>query len=151
MALFVEDFMEGIMADAELACHHKQFKDPDQMEILKEKLCAYFKYKLDGSKHYIGRSMPDVHRNLGISNEVFDSACEVFLTSLKKFRLRKEVMQTFAKRISGIRHEICFPPVIQAIDQDESQTGNAAGNIDSLFGELGQDLGLRNIVDSMFE
>ena len=25
MAIFVEDFMEGIMADADLACHHEQF------------------------------------------------------------------------------------------------------------------------------
>jgi len=39
MAMFVEDFMEGIMGDPGLACHHKQFQDPVAMEILKEKLC----------------------------------------------------------------------------------------------------------------
>ena len=88
MAMFVEDFMEGIMGDPELACHHKQFQDPDAMEMLKSKLCAFFQWKLDGSKHYIGRPMPEVHKNLGISDEVFDSACEVFCTSLKKFNLK---------------------------------------------------------------
>ena len=25
MFIFVEDFMEGVMADSELACHHRQF------------------------------------------------------------------------------------------------------------------------------
>ena len=88
MAMFVEDFMEGIMGDPELACHHKQFQDPDAMEMLKSKLCAFFQWKLDGAKHYIGRPMPEVHKNLGISDEVFDSACEVFCTSLKKFNLK---------------------------------------------------------------
>lgn len=39
MALFVEDFMEGIMGDGELACYHEKFQDPEEMEILKEKLC----------------------------------------------------------------------------------------------------------------
>ena len=103
MQLFVEDFMEGIMADAELSCHHAQFQDPEQMEMLKEKLCAYFKYKLDGCRFYIGRSMPDVHRNLGISDEMFDSACVVFLTSLKKFKLKEEVLKNFVNRIESIR------------------------------------------------
>ena len=111
MSLFVEDFMEGIMADTELACHHAKFQDPDEMELLKDKLCAYFRFKLDGAKHYIGKSMPDVHRNLGISDEVFDKACVVFSTSLKKFKPKLKVMREFVRRISGIRDEICFPPV----------------------------------------
>lgn len=81
------------------------------MEMLKEKLCAYFKYKLDGSRYYIGKSMPDVHRNLGISDTVFDSACEVFLTSLRRMNCSHPVFKVFSERISGIRNEICFPPV----------------------------------------
>ena len=91
MFIFVEDFMEGVMADSELACHHRQFQDPEQMEMLKEKLCAYFKYKLDGSRFYIGRSMPDVHRNLGITDDLFDKVSQVFLNSLKKIKLKPKV------------------------------------------------------------
>ena len=121
MPIFVEDFMEGIMADAELACHHKQFQDPYQMELLKEKLCAFFKYKLDGARFYIGRPMPEVHKNLGITDEVFDMACEVFITSLKKLKPKNKVFQTFVKRISGLRPEICFPPVKQT-EQEEFLT-----------------------------
>ena len=147
MSLFVEDFMEGIMGNAELFCHHKQFQDPEQMEILKEKLCSYFKYKLDGSRFYIGKSMSDVHRELGITNEVFDNACQIFLTSLKKFKPKAKVLQTFVKRIGAIRNEICFPPV-KKLDQDDIGQRNSS---ESLINDLGQETGLRNIVDSMLE
>ena len=84
MAMFVEDFMEGIMGDSDLACYHEKFQEPEEMEILKEKLCNYFKFKLDGCKYYIGKPMPDVHRNLGITDEIFDKACEIFTDVLKK-------------------------------------------------------------------
>ena len=81
------------------------------MELLKEKLCCYFKYKLDGARFYIGRTMPDVHKNLGISDEIFDLVCQVFTTSLKKLKPTPEVFKTFVERISGVRDEIVFPPV----------------------------------------
>ena len=48
MRLFVEDFMEGIMGDPELSCYHEKFQDSIEMEILKEKLVQFFKFKLDG-------------------------------------------------------------------------------------------------------
>ena len=84
MNMFVNDFMEGIMGDPNLACHHAKFQDPYEMELLKEKLVQFFKWQLDGQKFYIGKSMPEVHKDLGITNEVFDMACEVFTTQLKK-------------------------------------------------------------------
>ena len=74
MSIFVEDFMEGIMGDSELACYHEKFQDPYEMELLKEKLCQYFKFLLGGSRFYIGKPMPEVHKNLGITPEVFASA-----------------------------------------------------------------------------
>ena len=113
MAIFVEDFMEGIMGDSELACYHQKFQDPEEMEMLKEKLICYFKWKLDGARFYIGKPMPDVHRNLGITDEVFDKACLIFTASLKKLKTKMGVMRPFVQRISGIRNEICFPPVDQ--------------------------------------
>jgi len=73
------------------------------MEILQEKLCQYFKFKLDGSRYYIGKSMTEVHKNLGISDQVFDSACEIFTSSVKKMKPKLKVMREFVKRINGIR------------------------------------------------
>ena len=103
MQLFVSDFMENLMGDPQLACYHDKFQQPEEMEILQEKLCQYFKFKLDGSRFYIGKSMPEVHKNLGISDQVFDSACEIFTSSVKKMKPKLKVMREFVKRINGIR------------------------------------------------
>lgn len=150
MQLFVVDFMEGIMGDSELACYHEKFQQPIEMEILQEKLCQFFKFKLDGSRFYIGKPMPEVHKNLGITDEVFDNACLVFVNSVKKMKPRLKVMREFVKRIGGIRNEICFPPVndndVTPPTLEESAVGDNA-----LFIQLGQEIGLRNIVDSMLE
>ena len=126
------------------------------MEMLKTKLVAFFKWKLDGARFYIGRSMTEVHKNLGISDEIFDSACQVFITSLKKFNPTQDVFDTFVGRISGLRHEICFPPVKNNNDgeQEENSEGYVSsdqGISGSLFNKLGDEVGIRNIVDSMIE
>ena len=55
--------------------------------------------------------MPEVHKNLGISDEIFDKACQVFTTSLKKMKPKLKVMREFVARIGGLRPQICFPPV----------------------------------------
>ena len=147
MSLFVEEFMENIMGDTELACYHEKFQNPEEMELLKEKLCSYFKYKLDGSKFYIGKPMAEVHKNLGISDEVFDKACIVFGDSLKKMRPKLKVMREFVSRIGSIRPEICFPPVVE----QRSDYNESPGKERSLFEQLDFEVGLRNIVDSMLE
>lgn len=38
MTLFIDYFLDGIMADDELACYHEKFKVPEEMELLKFKL-----------------------------------------------------------------------------------------------------------------
>ena len=146
MSIFVESFMEGIMGDAELACYHTKFQDPYEMELLKEKLCQYFRFLLGGSRFYIGKSMPEVHKDLGITNEVFDSAAEVFASRLKACRPKPKIFREFVKRVNGIRDQICFPKNENEPNEDISpETGG------SLFMNLGQEIGIRNIVDSMLE
>lgn len=80
------------------------------MEILKEKLCSFFKYKLDGSRFYIGRSMTEVHKNLGVTDEMFDKMCQIFMTTLRKHTKHK-VFQHFYKKIVALRSEICHAPL----------------------------------------
>lgn len=110
MNLFVEDFMEGLMGDNELACYHEKFKDPYEMELLKEKLHQLFRFKLGGSKFYIGKDMAEVHKDLGITDEIFDKACSVFTNSIRKMRPNIKVMKEFIKIVSGMRDVIVFPP-----------------------------------------
>lgn len=91
--------------------------------------------------------MPEVHKNLGITDEVFDKACEVFTASCKKMKPKFKVLREFVSRIGGLRHEICFPPVVN--DEMEVKPGETIG--DQLFMHLGEEIGIRNIVDSMLE
>lgn len=119
------------------------------MEILKEKLVQFFKFKLDGCRFYIGKPMPEVHKNLGITDAVFDKACVVFTTALKKLKPKLKVMREFVKRIGALRPDICFPPVVN--DELNVDTMGLTEDTNTLFFHLGQEIGLRNIVDSMLE
>jgi len=147
MSVFVEDFMEGIMADAELACYHDQFQDPYEMELLKEKLTQFFKWQMDGQKFYIGKNMPDVHRDLGITDELFDKACVVFANSLKKMKPKFKVMREFVKRIGGLRSQIVFPRK-DNVDNGDQEIGDLRL---TLFKALGQESGVKGIIETVFE
>lgn len=106
------------------------------MELLKEKLVQFFRFKMDGSRFYIGKPMPEVHENLGITDDVFDKACEVFVTSVNKMGADPDVTKTFIDRISGLRHDICFPPKVSddmAADGLECDTDSPA----SIFLHMG--------------
>ena len=102
--------MDGFMGDADLAEPHSKFKDPYEMSLLKEKIYQFFKFKFDGSKRYIGEPMEDVHRNMGISDKLFDIAAGKMLTALKKSKPKMPVMREVIKRINGLKPSICFPP-----------------------------------------
>lgn len=109
MSIFIDYFLDGIMADQELACYHEKFKIPDEMEMLKFKLLQFFKWLLDGIPHYIGRTMYDVHKNLGITDEVFDKAAAVFASQLRRLRPKMKVFREFVKRVSDLRPQIVIP------------------------------------------
>jgi len=59
-------------------------------------------------------------------------------------------MREFVKRIGGIRNEIVFPRVgdQQKVVNDEFSSPDKEK---SLFACLGEEMGIRNIVDSMME
>ena len=157
MTLFVEYFMEGMMHDGEIDLWYQRFKDTEQNEIMKEKLAQYFKWKLDGSRFYIGRSMVEVHSNLGISDETFDKMLGILTVSLKKMKpnINIKILREFVKRIAAIRPQICFPPVIAQYngqpsqieanfispggpDEDEQNKDESTGDKDTtLFNQLG--------------
>ena len=136
---------------------------------MKEKLAQYFKWKLDGSRFYIGRSMVEVHSNLGISDETFDKMLGILTVSLKKMKpnINIKVLKEFVQRIAAIRPQICFPPVVAFDGQpsqieanfispggpDEEDKNKEESHEDkgSLFNQLGQEVGLRNIVENMIE
>lgn len=147
MKLFIDFFLDGIMEDAELACYHEKFRDPNEMEILKYKLLMFFKWKLDGAPFYIGKTMYEAHKNLGITDEIFDRASTIFATQLRRIKPKMKVFREFVKRVGDLRPEIVIPlPAGQqnscankscSIEEEEEED-----EIDILNG-LGDESGLR--------
>jgi len=109
MSLFVDYFLDGVMSDSELACYHAKFQDSYEMELLKFKLVQFFKFKLDGQAHYIGKDMYEVHKTLGITDKLFDKACVVFTQQLRRLKPKMPVFREFIKRISDLRPCIVIP------------------------------------------
>jgi truncated hemoglobin YjbI len=109
LKLFIDFFLDGIMADAQLACYHEKFRDPEEEALLKFKLYHFFRWKLDGAPHYIGKTMYEAHKNLGITDEIFDKASTIFTTQLRRIKPKMKVFREFVKRVGDMRGEIVIP------------------------------------------
>ena len=107
MAIFVKDFLDDFMNDPELGSH---IKDPSKRESLEAKMFQFFKFQMNGSDAYNGRPLSEVHKNFGISNELFDKASEKIMRAFKKQKPKLPVLREFIKRVSALREEICSPP-----------------------------------------
>lgn len=79
------------------------------MDSLKYKLLQFFKWKLDGAPMYIGKGMYETHKDLGITDEVFDSTSSVFTYQLRRIRPRMNVFREFVQRVSDMRNDIVIP------------------------------------------
>lgn len=69
---FVTEMISGFMGCPELREAHSKFEDETQMALFQEKMFQFFKFKMGGSKRYLGVSIEEVHRNMGITDELFD-------------------------------------------------------------------------------
>ena len=84
MVAFIDDLAEAWVNDEEIGPAFEKYKEPDQIGLFKEKLFHYFKYKMDGSKFYIGVPLNEVHWPLGITDLMFDKANAQVIASLRK-------------------------------------------------------------------
>ena len=143
MAAFVDEWMGNVLVMVE---------DPDQKDMLREKMFQFFKFKLDGSKRYLGRDLAEVHRYMGITDAHFDDACAKMLDSLKKVRIKATtkfkpaIIREFHKRISALRDQICFPPIEEHKVMDSQMFGPPT---DNLLASLGAEQGLSILVQTM--
>lgn len=124
------------------------------MEVLKYKLQMFFKWKLDGAPFYIGKTMYEAHKTLGITDEVFDRASGIFATALRRIKPKMKVFREFVKRVGDLRPEIVIPlpagqknSCMSKCDENEEEEDE---EIDLLAG-LGDESGLRQIVIYVIE
>ena len=66
-------------------------------------MAEYFKFLAGGSKHYLGKSLDEVHRHMNISEALFDKSKDIILAAMKTMRPRAPVLLGFMKRIEELR------------------------------------------------
>jgi hypothetical protein len=71
----VDMMAESEMEHADLCTYFQHLKGkPDEINLYKEKLYHFFKWKMEGEKFYIGKSMEEAHQGLGITDDIFDKS-----------------------------------------------------------------------------
>ena len=96
--------------------HAKIAQESEQLELFKYKMLQYLKFLSGGSKRYLGKSIEEVHRHMGISEALFDKSKDIILSAMKKMRPRPvSVLIDFMKRIEGLRSQICNQPLFEEL------------------------------------
>ena len=89
--------------------HQYTLVDTDLVNLHKERMYQYFKFLFNGSKHYIGTPLEVIHKDLGISDELFDKAVGIIITFVKKMKPKLQVMREVIKRINDVRPKVVIP------------------------------------------
>ncbi len=79
----VDDFTANVGADARI---NKFFANADMVRV-KAKLVEQIGNATGGPEKYTGRSMPDVHKNMGVSDADFTALVEDLVKTLNKFKV----------------------------------------------------------------
>ena len=108
LRVFISDVVDEFMGDSNLP-HQQIFINLDLVNFHKEKMYHYLKFLFDGSKHYIGTPLEVVHKDMGITDELFDRAVGDIMKVLKKTKPKLQVMREVIKRINDIRPKVVIP------------------------------------------
>lgn len=81
----VEDIVALHMENPEIRVRFRPYLDtPDKLAMTKRHLCAFLEAGSGGTAQYAGRSMPDAHRGMNISEAEYMAALDDILTALRK-------------------------------------------------------------------
>jgi len=81
----VEDIVALHMENPAIHARFRPYLDtPDKLAITKKHLCAFLEAGSGGTAQYAGRSMPDAHRGMNISEAEYMAALDDILAALRK-------------------------------------------------------------------
>jgi hemoglobin len=64
--------------------------DPERLGVIKKHLCAFLESGSGGPTQYTGRSMPDAHRGMNISEHEYVAAIDDILAVLRKHDISEQ-------------------------------------------------------------
>lgn len=81
----VEDIVALHMENPAIRARFRPYLDtPDKLAMTKKHLCTFLEAGSGGTAQYSGRSMPDAHRGMNISEAEYMAALDDILTALRK-------------------------------------------------------------------
>jgi hemoglobin len=81
----VEDIVALHMENPAIGARFRPYLDtPDKLAITKKHLCAFLEAGSGGAAQYCGRSMPDAHRGMNISEAEYMAALDDILAALRR-------------------------------------------------------------------
>lgn len=81
----VEDIVALHMENPAIRARFRPYLDtPDKLAITKKHLCTFLEAGSGGTAQYSGRSMPDAHRGMNISEAEYMAALDDILAALRK-------------------------------------------------------------------
>ena len=81
----VDDIVAAHMENPTICARFKPYLDtPDKLAITKKHLCAFLEAGSGGTAQYTGRSMPETHRGMNISEAEYMAAVDDILDTMSK-------------------------------------------------------------------
>lgn len=85
IATLVDDIVSAHMENPVIRARFRPYLEtPDKLETTKKHLCAFLEAGSGGPAQYEGRSMPDAHRGMNISEAEYMAAIDDILGALRK-------------------------------------------------------------------
>jgi hemoglobin len=97
IATLVDDVVEAHMNNPLVKARFLPYReDPDTLAKVKQHTCNFFGAGSGGPEQYSGRSMPDAHRGMNISEQEYMAVVDDILDTLDKHKIddqtRKDVL-----------------------------------------------------------
>jgi hemoglobin len=90
----VDDIVALHMDNPAIRARFRPYLDtPDKLAITKKHLCAFLEAGSGGTAAYAGRSMPDTHRGMNISEAEYMAAVDDILAALRKHAIDEQTQK----------------------------------------------------------
>jgi hemoglobin len=90
----VEDIVSLHMDNPVIRARFRPYLDtPDKLAVTKKHLCAFLEAGSGGAAQYCGRTMPDTHRGMNISEAEYMAAVDDILSALRKNDVDEETQK----------------------------------------------------------
>jgi hemoglobin len=103
----VEDIVALHMENPTIRARFRPYLDtPEKLAITKKHLCAFLEAGSGGGAQYCGRTMPDAHRGMNISEVEYMAALDDILAALKKNEIDEQTQKDVLAIAYSLKGEI---------------------------------------------